>query len=65
MTLLLPRFIWCALLMIIMAIGVNIFLIGHDRKKAITGCRKFFCKMLIKFCVNLIAIGGCFTYLGH
>ena len=65
LTLLIPRMIWCALLMIIMAIMANVFLICHDRRKAITGCRKFLCKMLIKLCVNLICLGGCFTYMGY
>ena len=46
-TVLLPRMLWCALLMLVMAIGVNLFLLFHDRKHAITGCRKFLCKMLI------------------
>ena len=33
MTLLIPRMIWVALLILTIAIGVNIFLIGHDADK--------------------------------
>ena len=65
MTLLIPRFIVCFLCMVVIAIFINIWLIGHNRVDPITGCRRMLCVGTLKFFCSIIGIVGFFTYLGH
>ena len=64
-TLLIPRFMFSVLCMVLIAIFLNIWLIGHNRANAITGCRRALCVGTLKLFCNLIGIVGLFTYLGN
>ena len=50
---------------LICAIGLNLFLICHDRARPLTGLRLLLCRGLVIFTAQGICIVAFFTYCGH
>ena len=65
LTILLPRFIAIVVLMVVMAVLLNIWLVGQDRSQPLSVVRKYLCQFTTKICINLIGLVCFFTYFDH
>ena len=57
-----PRILLCLVITVIMALGLNAFLVCHAKGRPITGLRFLLCRGLVKTGVILISVIGFFTY---
>ena len=48
---------------IVLALGLNLLLICHDREKPLGFCRRILCRLFAKFCVFFIALICYGTYM--
>lgn len=64
-TLFLPRFFIILLLSIILAILINVWLIGHDRSQPLSLIRRFLCRCTTKTIAFIIGLCGFFTYFSY
>ena len=62
LTLLVPRLIWILSIALIMVILLNVILIGHKDSTPITGCRRFFLRIVMTLGTNLVSMFGWFTF---
>ena len=64
-TLMIPRILLVICFLTLLIISLNIFMIGHDRSRPVTGCRKFFCSGTLKLITGLMCVVCWFTYMGY
>lgn len=55
-TLMIPRILFVILMLLLVLIGINILMIGHDRSLPMTGSRKWMCRAVIKFVTTMISV---------
>lgn len=63
--LLVPRLIFIFSISLLMVILVNVILICHKDSTPITGCRRFFLRIVLYLGTNLVSMFGWFTYNSH
>ena len=63
--LIIPRFLWMMLIGTLLALLLNLYMIGHDKTQPLSGCRRFFCRYTLMLLTNMIVVVGFFTYLGY
>ena len=64
-TLMIPRMILVIIFLSLLIFCLSIFLIGHDRSRPITGCRKFLCSFVLKWITIVMCVVCWFTYMGY
>ena len=64
-TFLIPRFVVCLGLGLIMTLFIKIWMTCHDRNKPVTGLRKYLCRNTFRFFMFLMGIFGWWKFLGH
>ena len=65
MFLLIPRFIFIIVLLILLWLFVKIFLCGHDKSKPLKGCRKYIINFTYKISSRLVGLFGYFTWYSY
>ena len=65
MTLMIPRMLLMLTIGALMVVLVNLFLLGHDRKRAMGPIRTFLCRNSVRICVWLMALLGWWTLLTY
>lgn len=65
LTLMIPRILFSVLMALLLWFMLSIFLIGHDRSRPITGCRRLLCQGTLRINVQLMSVISWFTYMGY
>lgn len=63
-TLLIPRLLFTLTVALLLALLLNLVLVGQDSSRPITGCRKTLLDAIMFVFVHLITIVGLFTLMG-
>ena len=65
MTLLLPRFLYAMITVLLVAVFCRLFLIGHNLENPVTGCRRVMIRFMFQVLIRLQGVIGLFAWYSH